>query len=83
MDMSQVTYEIAASYMTTKRDMHDRFLSKNSYSGIHSSIIYMFTMSNTTPPPDFVSRMGTLLKGFKRTIVEQCIAAGEALEEGK
>mmetsp|Transcript_13416 Transcript_13416/g.25176 ORF Transcript_13416/g.25176 Transcript_13416/m.25176 type:complete len:440 (-) Transcript_13416:928-2247(-) len=82
-DMTQITYEIAASYMTTKRDARGRLLSKNSYSGIRSSIIYLFTMSKINPPPEFVTRMGTLLKGFKRTIVEQRVAAGETLEEGK
>jgi len=82
-DMSRMTYEIVASYMTTKRDEDGRLLSKNAYSGIRSSVAFLFTMSNTNLPPDFSTRMGTLLKGFKRTIVEQRIAAGETLEEGK
>jgi hypothetical protein len=82
-DMSQMTYEIVASYMTTKRDANGRLLSKNAYSGIRSSVVYLFTMSNTNLPSEFSTRMGTLLKGFKRTIVEQRIAAGETLEEGK
>ena len=70
--------------MTTKRDACCRLLRKNSYSGISSSIIYLFTMSKiSNPPPEFVTRMGTLLKGFKQTIVEQRVAAGETLEEGK
>jgi len=82
-DMSRMTYEIVGSYMSTKRDANGRLLSKNAYSGIRSSVVYLFTMSNTNVPSDFNSRMGTLLKGFKRTIVEQRVAAGESLEEGK
>mmetsp|Transcript_14301 Transcript_14301/g.26814 ORF Transcript_14301/g.26814 Transcript_14301/m.26814 type:complete len:130 (+) Transcript_14301:388-777(+) len=40
-------------------------------------------MSNLSAPPEFRDRMTTLLKGLKRTIVEQRVAAGEALEDGK
>jgi hypothetical protein len=56
---------------------------QNLYLGICSSSIYLFTVSNIDPQLEFVTRMGTLLKGFKRTIVEQRVAAGETLEEGK
>jgi hypothetical protein len=55
---------------------------QNLYSGICSSSIYLFTVSNIDPQLEFVT-IGTLLKGFKREIVEQRVAAGETLEEGK
>ena len=82
-DMQQVTYELVASYMATKKDTEDKYLSRGTYIGIRSSIVYLFTMSNLSPPPEFRDRMTTLLKGLKRTIVEQKVAAGEVLEEGK
>lgn len=82
-DMTQVTYEVVASYMTTKKDTDNKYLCRGTYIGIRSSIVYLFTMSNLSPPPEFRDRMTTLLKGLKRTIVEQRVAAGEALEEGK
>jgi hypothetical protein len=81
--MEQVTYELVASYMTTKKNTEDKYLSRGTYIGIRSSIVYLFTMSNLSPPPEFRDRMTTLLKGLKRTIVEQKVAAGEVLEEGK
>lgn len=82
-DMTKVTYELVASFMTSKRNEEDKYLSRGTYTGIRSSIVYLFTMSNLPPPPDFHHRMTTLLKGFRRTIVEQRVAAGETLEEGK
>jgi hypothetical protein len=55
---------------------------QNLYSGICSSSIYLFTVSNIDPQLEFVT-IGTLLKRFKWAIVEQRVAAGETLEEGK
>lgn len=82
-DMTQVSYELVASYMTSKKKDDDKYLSRGTYIGIRSSIIYLFTMSNLSPPPEFRDRMTTLLKGLKRMIVEQRVSAGETPEEGK
>jgi len=79
----QVTYELVASYMTTKKDTDNKYLSHGTYIDIHPSIVYLITMSNLSPPPEFQDRMTTLLKGLKRTIVKQWVAAGEVLEDGK
>lgn len=82
-DMTQVSYQVVASYMASKKTNEDKFYSRGTYIGIRSSIIYLFTMSNISPPPEFRERMTTLLKGLKRTIVEERVSAGETLEEGK
>jgi hypothetical protein len=81
--MEKVTYEVAATYMTQKKDKDDRFLGKGTYCGIRSAIINLFTMSNVPPPPQFRDKVAVLLKGFRRTITEQKVAAGDTLEEGK
>jgi len=82
-DMMQVTYDLVASYMTSKINNENKYFGRGTYVGIRSSIMYLFTMSNRSPPAGFRDRMATLMKGFKRTIVEQRVAAGEPLEEGK
>jgi hypothetical protein len=59
-------------------------MSKGSYCGICSGVIYLFTMSQISPPPSFCERIATLLTGFKeRTILEQKVENGESLDEGK
>ncbi len=82
-DVSLVTYDLVSSYMAQKKANNGDYLSKNCYCGIRSGIINLFTMSNSSPPPDFRARMQTLMKGFKRTIVAQKVDNGESLEEGK
>ena len=82
-DVSLLLYDIVSTYMTTKKREEGRYLGRGSYDNIRSSIIYLFTMSNTSPPPGFRNSMTTLLKGFTRTIVGQRVEAGESLEEGK
>lgn len=54
-DMTQVvTYEVVASYMTiTKDGDNDKYLSCGTYIGICSSIVYLFTISNLSPPTEF------------------------------
>ena len=82
-DVSILTYDIAALYMSQKKDGDGNYFSKSHYCGARSCIINLFTMSNVSPPPGFRERMQTLMKGFKRTIVSQKVERGETLEEGK
>lgn len=82
-DVSQLSYEIIASYLTSRKNNEGQYLSKTSYSGIRSSIVYLFTMSNSQPPALFRERMQTLLKGLKRTIIAHAVNTGTSLEEGK
>ena len=84
-DMAKVDYELVAAYMVqkTKNGEEDKLLSKGTYCGIRSAVIYLYTMSNLAPPPLFRDKMSTLMKGFKRTIVQQKVQSGESLEEGK
>jgi len=82
-DVLLLSYDIVSTYMTTKKRDEGRYLGRGSYDNIRSSIIYLFTMSNTSPPPGFQNSMTTLLKGFTHTIVGQRVEAGESLEEGK
>ena len=84
-DMEKVDYELVAAYMVqkTKNGEEDKLLSKGTYCGIRSAVIYLYTMSNLAPPPLFRDKMSTLMKGFKRTIVQQKVQSGESLEEGK
>ena len=82
-DVLLLLYDIVSTYMTAKKRDEGRYLCWGSYDNIRSSIIYLFTMSNTSPPPGFRNSMTTLLKGFTRTIVGQRVEAGESLEEGK
>jgi hypothetical protein len=69
-DMTQVTYDLVALYMTSKTNNENKYFGRGTYVGIRSSILYLFTMSNHSPPAGFRDRMATLMKGFKRTIVE-------------
>ena len=82
-DMSKVDYDCVSAYMVQKTTAGDRLMSKGTYCGIRSSIIYLYTMSNLSPPPSFCEKMCTLMKGFKRTIVQEKVQSGETLEEGK
>ena len=82
-DMSKITYEVVGTYMAQRKDGRDKYLGKGTYCGIRSGIINLFTMSNLSPPPRFREQVSVLLKGFRRTITEQKVAAGECLEEGK
>jgi hypothetical protein len=59
------------------------FMSKGSYCGICSGVIFLFTMSQISPPPSFRDQIATLLKGFKQMILEQKVRRGETLDEGK
>ena len=58
-------------------------MSKGMYHSICFGIIYLYTMSNLSPPPSFCEKMSTLMKGFKRTIVQQKVQSGKQLDEGK
>jgi hypothetical protein len=90
-DMNKVDYEVVALYMSQKtrgrgegeEEGGNDFMSKGSYGGIRSGVIFLFTMSQISPPPSFRDRIATLLKGFKRTILEQKVRRGETLDEGK
>ena len=66
-DMAKVDYELVAAYMVqkTKNGEEDKLLSKGTYCGIRSAVIYLYTMSNLAPPPLFRDKMSTLMKGFK------------------
>ena len=81
--MEKVDYEIVSTYMVQKTTNKDKLMSKGTYCGICSGIIYLYTMSNLSPPPSFCEKMSTLMKGFKQTIVQQKVQSGELLEEGK
>ena len=52
-DVSLLLYDIVSTYMTTKKRDEGKYLGRGSYDNIQSSIIYLFTMSNTNPPPGF------------------------------
>jgi len=52
-DMSKVDYDCVSAYMVQKTTAGDRLMSKGTYCGIRSSIIYLYTMSNLSPPPSF------------------------------
>ena len=52
-DVSLLLYDIVSTYMTTTKREDGRYLGRGSYDNIRSSIIYLFTMSNTSPPPGF------------------------------
>jgi hypothetical protein len=82
-DMRKITYEVVGTYMAQRKDNEDKYLGKGTYCGIRSGIINLFTMSNLSPPPRFREQVSVLLKGFRRTITEQKVTAGESLEEGK
>ena len=58
-------------------------MSKGTYCGIQLGLFFLFTMCQISPHPSFRERIATLLKGFKRTILEQKVERGESLEEGK
>ena len=58
-------------------------MSKGSYCGIRSGVIFLFTMFKTSPPPSFRDRIATLLKGSKRTILNQKVRRGVTLNEWK
>jgi hypothetical protein len=61
---------VASDMRTEKGGAGNKYLDGHgTYIGICSSIMYLFTMSNLSPPPEFHERMTTLLKGLKRTIV--------------
>ena len=81
--MEKVDYKCVSEYMVQKTTNEDKLMSKGTYCGIRSGIIYLYTMSNLSPPPSFRENMSTLMKGFKRTIVQQKVDNGELLEEGK
>ena len=82
-DMTKMTYEVVGTYMAQRKDGQDKYLGKGTYCGIRSGVINLFTMSNLSPPPRFREQVSVLLKGFRRTITEQKVIAGESLEEGK
>ena len=81
--MEKVDYKCVSEYMVQKTTNEDKLMSKGTYCGICSGIIYLYTMSNLSPLPSFCENMSTLMKGFKRSIVQQKVASGERLEEGK
>ena len=81
--MTKVAYGVVATYMAQRKDGQDEYLGKGTYCGIRSGIINLFTMSNLSPPPCFREQVSVLLKGFRRTITEQKVTAGEMLDEGK
>ena len=81
--MNKVDYNCVAAYMVQKTGEQDKLMSKGTYCGIRSAIIYLYTMSDLSPPPSFRDKMSTLMKGFKRSIVQQKVDSGEATEEGK
>jgi hypothetical protein len=89
-DMNKIDYDVVALYMAQKtrgggggEEGADDFMSKGSYCSIRSGVIFLFTMSQISPPPSFRDRIATLLKGFKRTILDQKVRRGETLDEGK
>ena len=82
-DMTKVSYEILAIFMTNKKNKDGKYYSKSVYDGIRSSFMSLYMMCDLVPPPGFRERMTTLLKGFKRTIVDERVTNGEVLEEGK
>jgi hypothetical protein len=57
-DMTKVNYEVVALYMAQKtkgrgEEGDKDLMSKGSYCGICSGVIYLFTMSQISPPPSF------------------------------
>ena len=83
MVMEKVDYDCIIEYMVQKTTNKDKLLSKGTYCGIHSGVIYLYTMSYLSHPPSFHKKMSTLMKGFKRTIMQQKVASGELLDKGK
>ena len=82
-DMTKITYNIAAQYIANKKSEEGNFLSVHNYSSIRSGIAFLFKMTNIPLPAGYRDQMSTLLKGLTRTIVAEKVDSGESLEEGK
>ena len=54
--MEKVDYDCVSVYMVQKTNNKDKLMSKGSYCGICSGIIYLYTMSNLSPPPLFCEK---------------------------
>ena len=48
--MNKVDYNCVAAYMVQKTGEQDKLMSKGTYCGIRSAIIYLYTMSDLSPP---------------------------------
>ena len=81
--MSEIQYEHIAEYMSQKKTKEGKYFSKTTYESIRSAFMHLFIMSDMTPPPGLRDKLTTLLKGFKRRIIEERVVAGESLDEGK
>ena len=83
-NMEAITYDLVAEYMVTKKKPDDRWMSRGTYDSIRSSIVHLIKKSPLQEPPQsFRTKMNTFMKGFARTIVDQRVADGQTLEEGK
>ena len=81
--MVKVDCKCVSEYMVQKTNNEDKLMSKGTYCGIHSGIIYLHTMSNLSPPPSFCENMSMLMKGFKCTIIQQKKPAAKDWRRGR
>ena len=55
--MEKVDYDCVSKYIVQKTTDEDKLMSKGTYCGICSGIIYLYTMSNLSPPPSFCEKI--------------------------
>ena len=82
-DMSKVTYDVIATYLTSLKTEEDTYKGMSTYDGAQSSIMHLMKQDNVYPDHEFKEKICNLLKGFKRMVQQQKIELDQSLDEGK
>ena len=82
-DMSKVSYEILATYLSSLKTDDDLYKGMSTYDGARSSIMHLMKQDGVYPDHKFKEKICNLLKGFRRTVQQQKVDLGLFLDEGK
>ena len=81
--LEKMTFNVFSHYLTTRKTKDGKLLSRSSYGGIRSALVYLHRMNGTEMPVEMQKDVSQLMCGIKRQVVKEKIGNGESLDEGK
>ena len=81
--LDKLTFNIFSHYLTTRTKADGTTLSRSSYGGIRSALVYLHRMNGTEMDIDMQKDLSQLMSGMKRKVAKDKIASGKPLDEGK
>lgn len=81
--LEKLTFNVFSHYLTTRKNRNGNLLSRSSYGGIRSALVYLHRMNGTEMTDDMQKDISQLMSGIKRKVAKEKITSGQSLEEGK